>query len=397
MDAFEWFYELRVFLKEYTIQGFHRLIKNENNAFFCVPKKLILYKNLEVNIKKMKKVILSIGLGIVVSSVSAQVVNSTKIHISEGALVSFGTDVTNNGEISNNGKVHLRGDLKNNAKLVSKGEVVVDGTTQQTISGTHIAEMSKVAVENDVNLQTAVAVSEELSFRKGIVSSNNGSALEMGENASHNGASDLSHVSGSVKKTGNSSFEFPVGDGMNLKSFQVSKMSENTLEAQYIAKNPLELASELDYDVEEINQTEYWVLKSNDNNKVDVKLNDNSDVAYLKRGVWVKENTEMAVSSASKEGAMFTSGKGKIIAKEIGVWPNPTQGQFNLKLTGMRDTDKISVDITNQDGRVIMKMDGAVKQLRKAYTLPQGMVTTNLTVRVINGTEAMTQSLILNR
>jgi hypothetical protein len=113
--------------------------------------------------------------------------------------------------------------------------------------------------------------------------------------------------------------------------------------------------------------------------------------------VWVKENTEMAVSSASKEGAMFTSGKGKIIAKEIGVWPNPTQGQFNLKLTGMRDTDKISVDITNQDGRVIMKMDGAVKQLRKAYTLPQGMVTTNLTVRVINGTEAMTQSLILNR
>jgi hypothetical protein len=55
MDAFEWFYELRVFLKEYTIQGFHRLIKNENNAFFCVPKKLILYKNLEVNIKKNEK------------------------------------------------------------------------------------------------------------------------------------------------------------------------------------------------------------------------------------------------------------------------------------------------------------------------------------------------------
>ncbi len=345
----------------------------------------------------MKKVILSIGFGLVVASVSAQVVNSTKIHINEGALVSFGTNVTNSGEITNNGKVHLRGDLRNNSKIVSKGEVIVDGTTPQTISGTQVAEMSRVSVENDINLQTPISVSEEVSFRKGIVSSNNGSALEMGENASHNGASDFSHVSGSVKKTGNSSFEFPVGDGTNLKSFQANKMTGNTLEAQYIARNPLEVASELDYDVEEINQTEYWVLKSTDNNTVDVKLNDNSDVAYLKGGIWVKDNTKMAVSSASKEGAMFTSGKGRTIIKEIGVWPNPTQGEFNLKLTGMRDTDKISVDITNQDGRVVMKMDGTVKQLRKAYTLPQGMVTTNLTVRVTNGTEAMTQSLILNR
>lgn len=345
----------------------------------------------------MKKVILSIGLGLIVSSVSAQVVNSTKIHISEGALVSFGTDVTNSGEITNNGKVHLRGDLKNNAKLVSKGEVVVDGSTPQTISGTQVAEMSKVAVENDINLQTPVSVSEEVSFRKGIVSSNNGSALELGDNATHSGASDLSHVSGSVKKTGNSSFEFPVGDGTSLKSFQANKMSGNTLEAQYIARNPLDVASELDYDVEEINQTEYWVLKSNDNNNVDVKLNDNADVAYLKGGLWVKDNKRMAVSSANKEGALFTTGKGRTITKEIGVWPNPTQGEFNLKLTGMRDTENISVDITNQDGRVVMKMDGTVKQLRKAYTLPQGMVTTNLTVRVINGTEAMTQSLILNR
>jgi hypothetical protein len=345
----------------------------------------------------MKKVILSISLGLIVSSLSAQVVNSTKIHVSEGALVSFGTDVTNSGEITNNGKVHFRGDLKNNAKLVSKGEVVVDGTTPQTISGTQVAEMSKVAVENDVNLQTPVSVSEEVSFRKGIVSSNNGSALELGENASYNGASDLSHVSGSVKKTGNNSFQFPVGDGMSLKSFEVNKMSGNTLEARYVAKNPMEVSSNLDYDVEEINQTEYWVLKSADNGTIDVKLNDNSDVAYLKAGVWVKDNRKMEVSNNEKDGAMFTSGKGRLIIKEIGVWPNPTQGEFNLKLTGMRDADKISVDITNQDGRVVMKMDGSVKELRKAYTLPQGMVTTNLTIRVINGTEAMTQSLILNR
>ncbi|MCP9766948.1 hypothetical protein EGI22_03440 [Lacihabitans sp. LS3-19] len=345
----------------------------------------------------MKKIILSIGLGLVVTYASAQVVNSTKLYIAEGAVVSLGSDVTNNGEITNNGKLHLKGDLKNNAKLVSKGEVNFDGQSPQTVSGTTKAEMSRIAVENDINLQTPVSVSDEVSFRKGIVSTYNESGLELGENATTSGASDMSHVAGVMSKTGNGSFEFPVGDGTNLKSFEVSKMNGKTLEAKYVANNPMDVSADLDYDVESINQTEYWVLKSNDNSSVDVSLKDKSDVAYLKSGVWVKDNSRINVSSGNKDGAMFTSGTGRNITKEIGVWPNPTQGEFNLKLTGMRDTDNISVDLTNQDGRVVMKMSGTVRELRKAYTLPNGMVTTNLTVRVINGTEAMTQSLILNR
>jgi hypothetical protein len=343
----------------------------------------------------MKKVILSIGLGLVFNYASAQVVNSTKLFVGEGAVVSFGSDVTNNGEISNNGKIHLRSDLKNNSKFASKGELVIDGTNVQNISGSQPVELAKVAVENDVNLQSPVKVSDEVSFRRGIVATSGTSNLELGENATHTGASDMSHVAGSVKRTGSGDFQFPVGDGSSLKSFEVKNMKGNTLEAQYVASNPMDVSSDLDYTVESINQTEYWTLKSNDGKDVNVSLKDNNEVAYLKDGVWVKETNKF--STSSKDGAKFTSGTGRNVVKEIGVWPNPTQGEFNLKLTGMRDTDKITVDITNQDGRAVMRMNGTVKELRKAYTLPSGMVTTNLTVRVINGTEAMTQSLILNR
>jgi hypothetical protein len=341
----------------------------------------------------MKKVIYTLGLGLVIGSASAQVVNSTKIHVSEGAVVSFGTDVTNNGDISNNGKVHLKGNLKNNAKLVSKGEIVVDGDKMQTVSGTTPAELSRIVVNNDLNLETPLKVNEEVSFRNGIISTNNNSALELSENATHSGASNASHVSGVMRKTGNGTFEFPVGDGTNYRSFE-STNSNGTLEAQYVAKNPLDVSSTLDYNVEEISQTEYWVLKSvSGNGKVEVNLNNNDEVAYLKGGVWVKESNKLSTT----EKAIFTSGKGSTIKKEIGVWPNPTQGEFNLKLSGMRDTDKIVVDITNQDGRKVMAMKGTVQELRKAYTLPKGLVTTNLTIRVINGDEAMTQSLILNK
>lgn len=342
----------------------------------------------------MKKAILTLGMAVAVSSSFAQVVNSTKIHISEGALVSFGSEVVNNGEISNNGKVHLRGDLKNNASLISKGSVVIDGQGAQTISGTEKVEFSKVEINNDVNLQTPIKVNEEAVFQKGIVSSYNNSGVEFSADATHSGASDYSHVAAPVSKTGNGSFDFPVGDGASYRSFNASNLKGNTIEARYVANNPLDVNNTLDYNVEEISQTEYWVLKSSSDEAVNVNLKNGDGIAHIKNGVWVKDNNSL---KGTKDGSIFTSGKSKDFVKEIGVWPNPTKGEFNLKLTGMRDTDKIMVDITNQDGRVIMKMNGSVKELRKAYTLPAGMVTTNLTVRVINGTEAMTQNLILNR
>jgi hypothetical protein len=348
--------------------------------------------NWTLNISEMKKSILFIGLSLATLTVSAQVVNSTKFYVSEGAVVSFGGKVTNTGEMTNKGQVYLKSDLENNGQLNSSGEVIFNGENIQRVSGLKEATLAKVSIENNINLQTSLNVTESVDFKKGYVTTEN-AALQLDEKATHTGASDFSHVAGVMRKTGNGSFDFPVGDGSSIRNFEVKNINNGTLEAQYVGRNPLDVSNELDYNVEEINQTEYWVLKSTDKNAVEVNLSNQEEVAYLKGGVWVKDNNKLSTLN----GVNFTSGKGKVLIPEIGIWPNPSYGEFNLKLTGMRDSDKIMVDITNQDGRVVMRMNGTVKELRKAYTLPQGLVTTTLTVRVVNGDTAMSQNLILHK
>jgi hypothetical protein len=336
------------------------------------------------------KRILSLLLITSVSGVSyAQMVNGSSIHVSEGAVVTVNTPMTNTGTVNNKGRIHLKSDLKNDATFKSAGEIVVDGDSKQVISGSNAVETAKLSVSNDVNLQTEMRVSKEVNFASGIVTADQ--PLHFEKDAKATGANDFSHVVGTVQKSGDQSFQFPLGDGSRLKTFEVANPKNGTLEAQYVGKSPLDISSELDISLSNINETEYWTLKSTNSEKVNVNLAGGDQLATLNNGVWVKQDKSLNAENGSK----FTSGKGSYLQKEIGVWPNPTQGEFNLKLSGMRDSDNISIDITNQDGRVIMNMAGTVKELRKAYKLPSGLVTTNLTIRVINGEEAMTQNLIL--
>jgi hypothetical protein len=346
----------------------------------------------KTNKKKQMKRILSLLLITSATGVSyAQMVNGSTIHVSEGAVMTVNTPMTNTGTVTNKGRVHLKSDLKNDAKFQSTGDLMIDGDMKQVISGSQSVELSKVTIENNVNLQTEMKVSNEVNFVNGVVTADK--PLHFEKDAKATGASDFSHVVGTVQKTGDQSFQFPLGDGSNLKSFEAANPKQGTLEASYVSKSPLDISSELDISLANINETEYWTLKSTGSDKVKVNLTGGEDVAALTNGVWTKQDKSLNTENGSK----FTSGKGSYLQKEIGVWPNPTQGEFNLKLSGMRDSDNISIDITNQDGRVVMKMDGTVKNLRKAYKLPSGLVTTNLTIRVINGDEALTQNLILHK
>lgn len=342
----------------------------------------------------MKRIFYSTGLALLTFQLSAQVVNNSTLFISENAVVSFGSEVENKGELINNGKLHFQSSIKNNGALESSGSVVFDGVLKQTISGTKAVKLNSVQLNNDVELKTSLTIEKELNFSSGIINSSSTSPLVFGSDATHNGASDYSHVNGAVVKENASKFVFPVGSGSMYKSFAVENGKGQDLTANYFEKNPLNVSNELDYSTDYINESEYWSLKSkSDKNQAQITLDSKDEIAYLKKGAWKVENKASELSGD----VLFTAGRGKDIQKGIGIWPNPTTGVFNLKLVGMRDTDAITVDITNHDGRQVMKMSGTVKELRKAYTLPQGMVTSELTVRVINGEEVMTSKLVLNR
>ncbi len=349
----------------------------------------------------MKKVIYTLLLAGIAGNISAQVVSSTSFYVSEGAVVSMGQDFQNNGEFTNKGKVHFQKDVMNQGKFNSEGAVVLDGYKKQTLGGAEELTFNKVVLENDVDLNTTLVVGQEIEYNRGILNSTQANPLVFASNANHFGASDFSHSVGVVKKIDANNFEFPLGDGLNYKGFTADG-SNGLLTAEFRGLPTGKISQSYAPGVDYINDTEYWVVKGDNQNQfTSVRLNDSygmDGVAYLKKGTWsISDDSRFDTKSGLNNGVIFTSGKGRFIKKDIGVWPNPTQGEFNLKLTGMNDNDAIVVDITNQDGRNVLRTQGKVSDLRKVYTLPNSLVTTELTVRVVNGDEVMTEKLILNR
>lgn len=350
----------------------------------------------------MKRILYTLGACVMVSAASAQVVSNAAFFVSEGAVVSIGMDVQNNGQLTNNGQLHLQKGLSNQGDLQSKGTVVFDGFEKQKLSGNAMT-MANVQLNNDIELATPLTVEETFAFRRGVVQTVDKNALTFAENASHNGASDFSHVAGNVNKLNATAFEFPIGDGTNYRGFDVKSNDKTNFTAEYFAKSTASVSEARNEGIEALNEYEYWMLSSPSENaqakiSLAASVNDLDQVAYLRKGTWtVSDDNTLSSAMGLKKGVIFTAGRGRLIKQEIGVWPNPTTGEFNLKLAGMNDNDEVEVDVTNQNGRVVMYAKGLVKELRKAYSLPQNLPTTELTVRVINGTDALMQKLVLNR
>jgi hypothetical protein len=353
----------------------------------------------------MKKIIYSLGVCLVATQLHAQVVNSTDFYVSEGAVVSFNTDVVNEGKLTNNGKIHFQKNFDNLSTVKSAGAVVFDGNAPQVLKSSKELAFGQLLLDNDLKLETALRIDETLSFRRGIIESSSQNPLVFGENGKYDGASDFSHVKGVVSKEGNGGFEFPLGDGTNFRSFRVAKTSENqTLTASYLYKSPLNVSDQVSTGVDAINQDEYWSLKSESlKGAAQVSVNSKSDldgIAFLDKGTWsMTEDANLSSSTNLKDGTLFTLAKGRNIQAGIGVYPNPTEGEFFLKLSGMNENEMITVDITNQDGSKIMHKEGFVKDLRKAYLLPENLPATELTVRVLRGDskKALYQKMILNK
>ncbi|GGD53925.1 hypothetical protein GCM10011514_17620 [Emticicia aquatilis] len=352
----------------------------------------------------MKKIIYSLGVCLLAGHVNAQFVNSTDFYVSEGAVVSFNTDVVNEGKITNNGKVHFQKNLENLSTVQSTGVAVFDGNGTQLIKSKNELSFSQLMLDNDVKLETPVRVNESVAFRRGVIESSSTNPLVFSADAKHSGASDFSHVRGVVKKEGSEAFEFPLGDGTNFRAFSVARNSESqTLSASYLYKSPLNISGQVSENVETINENEYWTLKS-ESVKASAKVAVNGqagleEVAYLKRGTWnVLEDSKLSASTDLSNGTLFTLAKSRNIKAEIGVYPNPTEGEYFLKLGGMNENEQITVDVTNQDGSTIMHKEGMVKDLRKAYQLPSNLPATELTVRVLRvENKPLVQKMILKK
>jgi len=121
------------------------------------------------------------------------------------------------------GNLVLNGTLDNGT---GTPKFLLTGTANQTIAGSSIEfknfELNKSNTNATITLNSPVAVSGTFTFTKGYLITSSTNVLEFGAGSTASGAKDSSFVSGPVKKTGDSDFEFPVGKGKHYQSIAIS-------------------------------------------------------------------------------------------------------------------------------------------------------------------------------
>jgi hypothetical protein len=213
--------------------------------------------------------ILSIALLLYYSSNSQTAATNTGIlYISTNTDIFYaGNDFTNTSTLlTNNGQLHIKGNLINNQTpaTTGTGTLYLNGTSAQSVSGSAVFKTFNLNTNNasGITLNNNLSVSGTHTFSAGkIASSVTPNYLIYETGSSHTGSSDAAHVTGWVKKMGNSNFSFPTGNGTYLRDITISNLSASMeFDAKYrgATTNTLNLQSPL----VSINPSEYWTLNN---------------------------------------------------------------------------------------------------------------------------------------
>ncbi|WP_339840221.1 gliding motility-associated C-terminal domain-containing protein [uncultured Maribacter sp.] len=206
-----------------------------------------------------------------------QISNEGTISLAENTSIVFAKDFTNtaDGMFSNNGVVHLKQDLINHGgytfddPLSSQSITNFSGAVPQNISGAQMIEIPHLQLNNTAGYQLLadLMVTERIDFTSGILHNRDfGGEFNVEPNVDYTGASDQSFVDGTVLKTGDDAFDFPVGANGYIRRIGVEGITDanTTLSAQYVAQN-----SNTDYAHNQkestivfIDNTAYWDVRT---------------------------------------------------------------------------------------------------------------------------------------
>lgn len=187
-----------------------------------------------------------------------------QIH-SEGAIAMFG-DFTNTSTavLANDGSIYLKRTLTNNESSMSAGTgtLFLNGISAQSVGGTSIFKTHNLYTDNAAGftLNNDLSLSGTHTFVAGdIGSSATPNYLIYESTASHTGAGDAAHVTGWVKKLGNTNFTFPTGNGNYLRNIAVSNLSAS-MEINGKYQGATHNSSDYTTPLVSINPAEYWTL-----------------------------------------------------------------------------------------------------------------------------------------
>jgi hypothetical protein len=216
----------------------------------------------------MKKRFFGLGLLItgLISNAQTAVTNTGTLYISSNSDIFFAAgDFTNTSTaLTNNGQLYVRGTLTNNQTpaTVGTGTLHLNGSSAQSVAGSATFKTYNLNTNNasGITLNNNLSISGVHTFTAGdIASSVTPNYLIYESGSSYSGASDAAHVTGWVKKTGNTGFIFPTGNGTYLRQIEVSNLSASIeFNAKY--RGTTTNTSNLQSPLSSINPNEYWTL-----------------------------------------------------------------------------------------------------------------------------------------
>jgi len=194
----------------------------------------------------------------------------------------------------------IKGDFVCNGNYISTNTntFIVNGTTgNQTISGNGTIQFSNFIMNNTftngkLTLEAPISISKTLTLTNNIIYSDTINYLELTNTAdvSPVGGCDTSFIDGAVRKIGNTSFIFPVGNNSKYAPISISDADGGGNATDYFTAYYLNNSASSRYDSTSVDDTiyrvstmEYWMLNRTGTNNVSVTLswNDSSGVTNL--------------------------------------------------------------------------------------------------------------------
>jgi hypothetical protein len=229
----------------------------------------------------MKNPIFCLMLICMVSQLNAQqtINNSGNMRIHTGAsFTSFGNfSNSSSAVLVNNGDLYIKGDITNDQASMSTGTgtIFLNGTASQSVAGSQSMRTYHLNSNNSAGivLNNNLSVTGIHSFAGGMIASSatpNYLVYEAG--SSHTGSNDSRHVTGWVKKMGNTNFDFPVGDANYLRPVSVTNLSAaSEFNCHYYT--PSHHLSNVTTPVRMIKANEYWQINKVSGGTGQVTLN----------------------------------------------------------------------------------------------------------------------------
>lgn len=359
----------------------------------------------------MKKLFIIFAGCFATVAVQAQLVSSADIFISSGAIVTVNGELSNTGNFKSEGDLHLRKGLTNQGQMSLTGQVVMDGEGTQLIQSTNpitagtfvMSQMGKVL------LRAPLLIENQLTLGDGILENMASNPLKIADDATVLGASNRSHVQGYILKLGDDAFRFPVGDGSQLRAFSVSKPAAyDEIQVGFVNQNPTRLSSKLSLDVAELTGSNYWSVQGRSQSnplQVSIAAEENDrQILQLRDNQWnitpsTYTNNSISSETVLKGATYFTVGTQLAEKADVGIYPNPSNGSFEVRLKGFAANENIVLDIVDVTGKAISSQEGQVKDFKTKYGLSSEVKSGSYFLRVVRPekNQVFNQKLSINR